>query len=55
MTIRASQISDNDIDNVTYRRHVISFAGTYVLCGPKLLALVLDPAAVVAGGARRGR
>jgi hypothetical protein len=54
ITIRGSVISDNDIDNVTYRRHVISFADDYVLCGPKLIALVLDPAAVIAGNPSTG-
>ena len=39
VTIRGSVISDNDIDNVTYRRHVISFADDYVLCGPKLVCV----------------
>ena len=54
VTIRGSVISDNDIDNTTYRRNVISFADDYVLCGPKLLALVLNPNAVVAGNPSTG-
>jgi hypothetical protein len=52
--IKSSKISDNDIDNVTYRRHVISFAGDYQLCGPKILSFILKPDTVIAGVATEG-
>ena len=51
ITVRGSTVGDNDIDNVSYRRHVIGFADDYVLCGPKLLSIVLVPTAVVGGKA----
>jgi len=54
VTIRGDVISDKDIDNVTYRRHVISFADDYLLCGPKLIALVLNPDVVAAGNPSEG-
>ncbi len=52
--IRGSVISDNDIDNVSYRRHVISFADDYLLCGPKLLGLAVNPNVVDAGNPSTG-
>ncbi len=52
--ISGSQIRDSDIDNITYRRHVISFADDYLICGPRLLSLVLNPNEVVAGNPSTG-
>jgi hypothetical protein len=49
VTPREQQISDNDIDNVSFRRHVVAFGDYYLLCGPTLLSLALDPAIVTAG------
>ncbi len=54
IVLRTKTITDRDIDNITYRRHVASFGGYYLLCGSLLKSLTLDPPSVLAGSPSQG-